>query len=80
MNPYYQKRVFVNTGKVRIGIATVPRQNIDMTADAVLIQRALLAKQARPLSPEFYITALGMVIGLVLFVMSQAGWLPGGGA
>lgn len=33
-----------DTGKVKIGLAYIPRQRIEVSADAEAIQRALLAK------------------------------------
>ena len=61
---------------IRIGIATVPRQRIEVTADTVRVQRAILST---PRSPDFWpgVALAGCGIGLV--VMALAGWLPGGG-
>jgi len=41
----------VNTGKLRIGIAHVPRQRIDLTGDSLRLQSALLdPRTAQPVS------------------------------
>jgi hypothetical protein len=61
---------------VTIGIATIPRMRIDMTADALRLQAALLAK------PKTADALVGWVLagcGLAVAVMAVFGWLPGPG-
>lgn len=62
---------------IRIGLATVPVQRIKPSADAVRVQRALLAK---PRSPDFWPLAVGAACAVGVAVMAFAGWLPGAGA
>ena len=61
---------------IRIGIATVPQMRVDMTADAIKLQAALLAK---PRSPDFWVGLTLAGCGLAVGVMAAFGWLPGGG-
>lgn len=60
---------------IRIGIATIPQMRIDMTADAVRLQAALLSK---PKSPDWYVGLTLAGCGLAVAVMAVFGWLPGG--
>ena len=60
---------------IRIGIATVPRMRIDMTADAVRLQAALLAK---PKTADALVGWTLAACGLAVVVMAVFGWLPGG--
>ena len=59
---------------IKIGIATVPRQRIDMTADALRLQAALLAK---PKTADWYVGLTLAACGLAVAVMAVFGWLPG---
>ena len=60
---------------IRIGSATVPRQRVYHTQDAMRIQAAMIDK---PRSPDWYAGAVMAACALALAVMAFAGWLPGG--
>ena len=62
---------------IRIGSATVPRQRVYHTEDAVRLQMALTVK---PRSPDYYVAVVMAGCALALVVMAFAGWLPGGAA
>ena len=62
---------------IRIGIATVPRQRIEITADADMLQAALLHKAE---TADRYVGWVLAVCGLAVAVMAWAGLLPGAGA
>ena len=59
---------------IKIGIATVPHMRIDMTADALRLQAALLAK---PKTADALVGWALAACGLALAVMAVFGWLPG---
>lgn len=60
---------------IRIGIQTIPRMRIDMTADALKLQAALLAK---PKTADMLVGLTLAGCGLAVAVMAVFGWLPGG--
>ena len=62
---------------VRVGIATVPRQRIEITADADKLQAALLTKAD---AADRYVGLVLVGCGLAVVVMAWAGLLPGAGA
>ena len=71
MSPRTAQMTLTSRG-IRIGIATLPRQSISMTGDAMLLQRALLAKP-KPESKTrhwqdaaIYLIGVAVVLGLVI--------------
>ena len=62
---------------ILIGGATVPRQRVYHTQDAVRIQAAMIDK---PRSPDYYVGVVMWVCACAVAVMAFAGWLPGAGA
>ena len=67
----------LTTSGIRIGIATVPRQRVEITQDADRLQAALLAK---PRSKDYLPGVMLGCAAVFLAVMWVAGWLPGAGA
>ena len=59
---------------ILIGVATVPRQRVYHTQDAVRLQAAMIDK---PRSPDYYVAVVMAGCALALVVMAFAGWLPG---
>ena len=62
-----------------VRINSAPRMHVDMGADAVRLQAALLANLAKPRSPDAYVVLTLAGCGLAVAVMAVFGWLPGGG-
>ncbi len=58
---------------IRIGIATVPRQRIEITQDAERLQAVLLSK---PHSKDFLPGVVLALCAVGLVIMALAGWLP----
>ena len=70
----------INTGKVRIGAHYYQQARVDMDADAVRLQGALLNGD-QGMDPEDKAIMIGCAIfAAVCAVMALAGWLPGGAA
>jgi hypothetical protein len=70
----------INTGKVRIGAHYYQQARVDMDADALRLQDALLNSD-RGMDPEDKTVIIACAIfGVAFAVMALAGWLPGGGA
>jgi hypothetical protein len=76
MSPRTASMTLTKAG-LRIGIAHVPAQRSVITPDAVLIQRALLAK---PKGTDWYVGVTLALCALGFAAMAAAGWLPGAGA
>ena len=64
----------VTSRGIRIGIATVPRQHIETTTDAELIQAALLAKRVNEAGHRALNWVLGFC-GLFLAIGFYQGWI-----
>lgn len=71
MTPRTANMQLTTTG-IRIGIATVPRQRVEITQDAALIQSALLAK---PRSKDFWPGVTLACAAGFLIVGYSMGWL-----
>ena len=70
----------INTGKVRIGAHYYQQARVDMDADAVRLQGALLnGNQGMDPEDKTVIIACA-ILGVAFAVMAFAGWLPGGAA
>lgn len=63
--------------KAPVRINAAPRMHVDMTADAVRLQAALLAK---PKTADALVGWTLAACGLAVAVMAVFSWLPGGGA